>query len=121
MNAIRFERQNISDVCREAERYRLEQILLHRQEIVFIFLNESTHSFAVTFCNLNKYSGDFYITLRPTLFFISHVTKSNLCRIKVKYLIYKKNVCYDVKTFRRIRDSNKFHIILLLQYFVITI
>lgn len=97
MNAIRLERRkrkkNISNVCCEAERYRLEQILLHRQEIVFIFLNESTHSFAVTSCNLNKYSRDFYITLRLILFFISHITRSNLCRIKVKYLIYKKNFC----------------------------
>lgn len=79
-----------SDICSEAKGWCLEQIFLYRQEIVFILLNENTHSLRG---NLYKYLLARFLNY-VTSYSLSHLTESYLCRIKVRYfsLLWKISV-----------------------------
>lgn len=89
------------------------QIFLYRQEIVFIFLNENTHSSRGNF-NLDKYLLARFLNYIISCS-LSHLTESYLCRIKVWYfsLLWEKNFFREnIKTIKKI-STDKMNVIVV--------
>lgn len=77
----------------KAEEWRLEQIFPPK-EIVFIFLNENTHSSRGN-CNLDKYLFARFLNYVMS-YSLSHFTESYLCRIKVWYVSFlREKFCHE--------------------------